>query len=95
MHSLMLIAQHSILAQRRGNRALNNWLSENPLILGGIFLLIGIALLGFGVYELSVGVAHNKRGKKFEGGTAKTMSIARLVAGVVCCGFAIYKMLGY
>jgi uncharacterized membrane-anchored protein len=80
-----------LLAQR--NEEINNWLSENPLILGLVFLAIGAAVGGWGLYELSTGVAYSKRGKAMTGNTAKVTAIIRIVAGAGCVLFALFKIL--
>ena len=81
----------SLLAQRR-NEAANKWLEENPLVLGGIFLLLGLAIGGWGVKELMDGVAVDKRGRQVEGGMGQTLAIIRIVAGAGCLLFGLYKM---
>jgi len=68
------------------------WVGFAPMVLGLIFLLIGAALGGWGLYELSTGVAYSKRGKEITGGTAKALAIVRIVAGAGCILFALYKM---
>jgi uncharacterized membrane protein len=82
-----------LLAQRGANSPVNRWLAEHPIVLGLIFLAIGLVLLLSGLYELRKGVAHDKYGNEFEGGTAMFMSVIRIVGGLVACGFAIYKMI--
>ncbi len=84
-----------LFAQRGADSPANRWLAENPLILGLIFLAIGGALLFFGVIELRKGVARDKYGNEISGGMGKFLAIVRIVGGVLCCGFAIYKMAGF
>ena len=81
-----------LLAQRGANSDINRWLGENPMILGLIFLVLGIAIGGYGLFELKSGVARDKYGNEISGGMGKALAILRIVAGVGCCGFAIYKM---
>lgn len=78
-------------AQRR-NEAINNWLSQNPMVLGLGALALGAVLIGFSIAGLMTGETHDKRGRKMEGSTAKTMSIIRLVFGIVCVLFGLYKI---
>ena len=75
------------------NEEINRWLSENPAILGGLFLLIGLALLGWGISDLLTGKAYGKWGTQMTGGTALAMGIVRLVAGIGCAGFGAFKLL--
>lgn len=79
------------LAQGR-NADINKWLGENPLVLGSIFLLIGGVILGWGIYELKQGVAHDKRGREVSGGQAKALAIVRVVAGGGCLLFGLFKI---
>ncbi|MEZ6064571.1 MAG: hypothetical protein R3B90_02425 [Planctomycetaceae bacterium] len=79
-----------LLAER--NEEINKWLSQNPVVLGLIFLAIGAAVGGWGLYELSTGVAYSKRGKATTGNTAKTLAIVRIVAGAGCILFGLFKI---
>jgi len=74
------------------NEEINRWLNENPAILGGIFLVIGLVLLGFGISDLVTGKARGKWGTEMTGGMASMMGIIRLVAGVGCAGFGLFKL---
>ena len=80
-----------LLADR--NDEINEWLGQHPMVLGLIFLAIGLVVGGWGLYELSTGVAHSKRGKEVTGDTAKMLAIVRIVAGAGCLLFALYKIL--
>ena len=82
---------HSVLVLAR-NEALNKWLGEHPMVLGGIFLLIGLAVGGWGVSELMAGVSYDKKGRPMEGGAGKAVSLIRVVAGAGCLIFGAYKM---
>lgn len=63
------------------------------MILGLGALVIGAVLIAFSVAGLMTGKTHDKRGREMEGGTAKTMSIVRLVFGIICVLFGIYKII--
>jgi hypothetical protein len=75
------------------NEEINRWLSENPAVLGGLFLLIGLALLGWGISDLVTGKASGKWGTQMTGGTALAMGVIRLVAGLAAGGFGAFKLL--
>ena len=77
---------------RRGNEELNQWLEQNPLVLGGIALGIGVLLAGWGAYELSTGTARDKYGNRVEGGMGMMLAGVRVLFGLAACGFGIYKM---
>ncbi|GAB4145689.1 MAG: hypothetical protein Tsb009_17940 [Planctomycetaceae bacterium] len=85
--------QGLILFARRNNEEVNNWLGQHPLVLGLIFLVIGLVVGGWGLFELKSGVAHDKRGREMSGGAAKAMAIIRIVAGSGCLLFGLYKMI--
>jgi len=80
----------TLLAAR--NDEINKWLGENPLILGLIFLALGIVIGGWGVYELMTGVAYSKYGQAATGGTAKMLAIVRIIGGTGCILFGLFKM---
>ena len=83
-----------LFARRGADSPINKWLGENPIILGLIFLALGGVLAFSGVYELRKGVARDKYGNEIRGGMGKTVAMIRVIAGVLLCGFAIYKMVG-
>lgn len=70
--------------------AVNTWLRENPLVLSAIFTILGLALIYFGVTGLIKGSTTGKYGKKHSGGTAKFISILRLILGVGLIGVSLY-----
>ena len=74
------------------NEEVNNWLAENPLILGAGALLLGLVLIGFGVYSLITGRAATKRGPDLTGGNAKAMAVIWIVFGVLCLLFGAFKI---
>jgi len=75
------------------NEAINEWLNKNPLVLGLIFLAIGAVLLGTGIYGLQSNVTHDKYGNQISGTWGQILSVIRIIGGVGCCGFAIYKLI--
>ncbi|WP_254507221.1 hypothetical protein [Anatilimnocola floriformis] len=74
------------------NEEINQWLNEHPLVLGLIFLALGALLGGWGIRELMTGVAHDKYGNAMTGGMGQMLAIVRIVGGVGCIGFALYKI---
>ncbi|MCU0879026.1 MAG: hypothetical protein MUF06_14680 [Pirellulaceae bacterium] len=74
------------------NEEINQWLNENPLVLGGGALVLGLVLLGFGLKDVLTGRAHDKWGNEMQGGMANVMGIVRLVAGVGVAGFGLFKI---
>lgn len=82
-----------VFAQSGADSPVNQWLNKNPAVLGLIAIAIGLALAGSGIYELRKGVARDKYGNEMTGGTAKFMSMFRLVFGIAACGFGLYKMI--
>jgi hypothetical protein len=83
MQSILLLAR---------NEELNRWLSENPAVLGGGALLLGLVLLGFGIKDLMTGKARGKWGEEMTGGMAAMMGIVRLVAGLGISGFGLFML---
>jgi hypothetical protein len=83
--------QHLVLLAA-DNEDINRWLGENPMILGLMFLVIGLALGSWGLYELRSGVAHGKYGHTVKGTQGKILAIIRVVVGAGCILFALYKM---
>ena len=77
-----------LLADR--NSPINVWLRENPMVLSGIFGVIGLVLLYFGIVGLMSGKAKDKYGNELTGGVAMLSSVVRAVAGVGLIGMAIY-----
>lgn len=71
------------------NDEINKWLAENPVVLGGIFLVIGLVVAGFGVVALLTGTSHGKYGGQITG------PMAYLHGGVMAFfggGFALFGL---
>jgi hypothetical protein len=81
-----------IVFARRENKEANQWLDAHPLVLGLMFLAIGGVIAVWGAFELKSGVARSKWGRKYTGGTAKTLAWLRIVAGSGFALFGLYKM---
>ena len=75
------------------NEELNKWLAEHPLVLGGLFLVLGLVLLGFGIKELLTGKSRTKWGTEIQGGMAAFAGVIRVVGGIGCIGFGAYKLI--
>jgi|GEM_PF-1227199 hypothetical protein len=93
MHLIKHFFNEHVLAQSSADSAINQWLSDNPLILGIIFLVLGGALAAYGLYELKSGVSRDKYGNEIKGGLGKGLAVIRLVAGLGFSGFGIYNMI--
>jgi hypothetical protein len=81
-----------LLLARRGNEAINKWLDENPLVLGGGAIVLGLILLGIGINAWRTGTATTKRGAELTGGQAKAMAAIWTGFGAVCLLFGLYKI---
>jgi uncharacterized membrane-anchored protein len=82
-----------LLVQRGANSPINQWLNENPLVLGLLSLIIGIVLAGSGIYELRKGVSRDKHGNEIKGSLGKFTSILRISIGTAACVFGAHKMI--
>jgi hypothetical protein len=74
------------------NEEANQWLAENPVILGGAAVVLGLILVGLGVYSLITRRAPTKRGPDLEGGQAVAMAVVWLVFGGLCLLFGAFKI---
>ena len=77
-----------LLADR--NSPVNVWLRENPLVLSGMFGLIGLVLLWYGYVGIVSGQTRDKKGKHVSGLEASFMSWVRAIGGVGLILVAIY-----
>lgn len=84
-----------VLLARRGSAdsPINQWLAQNPLVLGLIAISIGAVLAGSGIYELRKGVAHDQYGNEMHGTMGQLTSIIRVLGGLAACTFGLYKMI--
>jgi hypothetical protein len=70
----------------------NNWLSDHPLVLGGFAAVLGLMLVGLGVWSLLTGQAPTKKRPDLEGGNGKVMALVWLGFGVLCLLFGLFKI---
>lgn len=82
-----------LLAQADGDDSLNAWLDQNPVVLGSIALLLAAGLIVTGIMNLKTGVTHNKFGVESRGDTAQLSGWVRIIAGIGCAVFGLYKIL--
>ena len=80
----------SLLAR---HEEINAWLDQHPAVLGGIFLVLGLALVGYGLKALLTGQSRSKHGHQLEGPTAYAHGAVLAIGGVICTIFALYKLL--
>jgi hypothetical protein len=72
--------------------ATNNWLADHPVILGAGAVVLGLVLVGLGVWSLLAGRAPTRRGPDLEGGTARAMAFVWLGFGGLCLLFGFFKI---
>jgi hypothetical protein len=72
---------------------INRWLDQNPMVLGGGALLLGLVLVGVGAKALLTGEAVSKRGHKLTGAQAKMLGGVQAGFGALVILFGLYKML--
>jgi hypothetical protein len=76
------------------NEEINKWLAENPAVLGGGAIVLGLILLAFGLTSLMTGKATGKYGHKFEGPMAHLHGAVLSIAGAGALIFGAVKLVG-
>lgn len=79
------------LFARGDNKEINKWLEENPLVLSGGAIVIGVVLLLIGINAIKTQQATTKRGGQLEGGQAVAMGWIWTGFGSLCLLFGLYK----
>lgn len=74
------------------NEEINQWLADNPLVLGGGAVVLSLPLLALGVFALVSGVAPSKWGKNLKGSNAKVMAFVWLGFGGLVLLFGLFKI---
>ncbi len=74
------------------NDAVNQWLNENPVVLGAGAMVFAVIFLFLGIRSLRSGTATTKYGQKVEGPMAYVQGGAFTIFGVLAAGFGIYKI---
>jgi hypothetical protein len=74
------------------NEEINQWLNENPTVLGGGALVLGGVLLAFGVKALLTGRSQGKWGHQMEGPTAYLHGAVLAGFGGLAILFGLYKI---
>jgi hypothetical protein len=74
------------------NEAINAWLEEHPAVLGGMFIVLGLVLLSFGLKTLFTGRSRSKRGQEIEGPMAYLQGAMLTIFGAGCLAFAIFRL---
>lgn len=80
------------LAQSGANSPANQFLRDNPLIVGLVFVPLGGMLLYFGLKEWKAGVARTKYGREMTGTAARLIAGVRILAGLIAGGFGLFKV---
>ncbi|MCA9081268.1 MAG: hypothetical protein KDA58_11965 [Planctomycetaceae bacterium] len=76
------------------NDAANEWLKDNPAVLGGIAILIGLMLLAFGGNSIMTGKARTKWGIELTGLMARLHGGFLAVVGLAAMTFGLFKVFG-
>ena len=74
------------------NEEINQWLADNPLVLGGGAVVLSLPFFALGVYALVTGVAPTKRGRNLKGSNAKVMAFVWLGFGGLVLLFGLFKI---
>lgn len=74
------------------NEAINQWLDQNPLVLGGGAILIALVLIGIGVSALVTGQTRDKWGRKMKGTNAQVLGAVWLGFGGLALLFGLFKI---
>ena len=74
------------------NEEINQWLSDNPLILGGGAVVLSLPFFALGVFALVTGTAPAKRGRDLKGSNAKVMAFVWLGFGALVLLFGLFKI---
>lgn len=71
---------------------LNQWLKDNPVVLGGILIAVGSLLVFFGLRGWKSGSTRGKYGEEISGGLGKTVSGMRLLLGAGFVAFGLFQL---
>lgn len=74
------------------NEEINQWLNENPAVLGGGAIVIGGLLFAFGLSALLTGRSRGKYGTQMEGPLAYMHGAIMAGFGVLAILFGLYKL---
>jgi hypothetical protein len=75
------------------NEEINQWLEQNPAVLGGGAILIGLLLVAFGVKALLTGRSQGKWGHQMEGPMAYVHGALLAGFGGLAILFGLYKLI--
>lgn len=74
------------------NEQVNQWLADNPLVLGGGATVLALVLIGLGVAALVTGQTRDKWGRKVKGTNAKVLGFIWLGFGGLVLLFGLFKI---
>lgn len=84
---------YEILLLGRRWSSLSKLSDGNPIFGGFLLLVVGGALIGYGVHGLRTGVAKDKWGFEFSGEMANLTSGARFLAGIAAVIWATFLLI--
>jgi hypothetical protein len=74
------------------NEEINQWLADNPLVLGGGAIVLSLPLLALAIFSFVTGRAPSKWGHEHRGSSAMVMGFVWLAAGGACMMFGMFKV---
>lgn len=70
----------------------NQYLDENPAVLGALALVLGLMVASWGTISLITGKTRDNYGSNMEGAWVSVVAIIRIICGSAAVVFGIYKI---